>query len=362
MLYHLFVPLSDEIGFLNIFRYLTFRSGGAILTALLICLILGPRMIIWLKSKQGKGQPIREDGPESHLVTKKGTPTMGGLMILLSMFITTLLWADLRNPYIWIILAVTLAFAVIGFFDDYFKVTRQNTKGLRGKYKLIVQFLICFVTAYVINLIAPQNHAGHLALPFFKNILLDLGLFYYVFVGIVIVGASNAANLTDGLDGLATVPIIMVAGCFALISYLTGNAEFAKYLQIHAVPQTGELAVLCAAIIGAGLGFLWFNAPPAKIFMGDTGSLPLGAALGTLSVITKHEIVLAIVGGLFVIEALSVILQVGSYKLRGKRIFKMAPIHHHFEKLGWSETTVVVRFWIVAFVFALLGLATLKIR
>ena len=362
MLYHLLVPLAEHFSFFNVFRYITFRSGGAMLTSLFICFTWGAPLIQWLKGKQGKGQPIREDGPASHLLTKKGTPTMGGLMILGSLFVSTLLWADLENSYIWIVLLVTAAYGFIGFMDDYLKVTKRNTKGVSGKQKLIGQSVIALLACILISQIAPEQHTTHLAVPFFKNVLINLGIFYFVFGMLVIIGASNAVNLTDGLDGLAIGPIMIVGCCFALIAYLTGNAKFANYLQIIAIPGAGELTVLCAAMLGAGLGFLWFNAPPAKIFMGDTGSLALGGAIGTMSVITKHELVLSIIGGLFVVEAVSVILQVASFKMTGKRIFKMAPIHHHFEKMGWSEPTVVIRFWIIAIIFALIGLSTLKLR
>lgn len=362
MLYHLLVPYAQEYIVFNVFRYITFRSMGAVLTSLIFCFIVGPRLIVWLKSKQGKGQPIRDDGPQSHLLTKQGTPTMGGLLILMSICFSTLLWADLSNHYIWITLLVTLGYAFLGFMDDYLKVTKRNTKGLSGKKKLLGQFAIGTAATLWIMSIAPESQATHLAVPFFKSLLIDLGWFYLPFILVVLVGASNAVNLTDGLDGLAIVPVMIACACFALIAYLTGNAVFANYLQIHAVPGAGELTVLCAATIGSGLGFLWYNAPPARIFMGDVGSLALGGLIGTIAVITKHEIVLAIIGGLFVMEALSVMIQVASYKTRKKRVFAMAPIHHHFEKKGWSEPTVVVRFWIIAVVFALIGLATLKLR
>lgn len=361
MLYILLSPLSTDLQFLNLFRYITFRSGGAILTALLISFIFGPAVIRLLKKWQQYGQPIRDDGPESHM-SKKGTPTMGGLLILISIFVSTLLWADLNNRYIWIVLMVTAGFGFIGFIDDYLKVTKRNPKGFPGRIKIVLQSLISIIACMMISDLAAVNYSHHLAVPFFKNILINLSWFYAVFVLLVIVGASNAVNLTDGLDGLAIGPIMIASGCFALISYLVGNSVFANYLQIHPVPGAGELTVLCFAMVGAGLGFLWFNAQPAKVFMGDVGSLSLGSAIGTISVITKHELVLFIIGGLFVIEAVSVILQVGSYKLRGKRIFKMAPIHHHFEKMGWTETTIVMRFWIIAIIFALIGLSTLKLR
>jgi phospho-N-acetylmuramoyl-pentapeptide-transferase len=362
MLFNLLAHLSDEFGPLNLFRYLTFRSGCAIFTALIISFYFGPKIIRWLKSKQAEGQPIRTDGPESHLLTKKGTPTMGGVMILLAVSVSTLLWADLTNAYVWVVLVVTLGFGALGFIDDYLKLTKRNSKGLSSKKKLVGQILISLVSAYVIQLAAPPQLADQIAVPFFKNILIDAGIFYGLFVLLVMVGASNAVNLTDGLDGLAIVPIMIVAGCFALIAYLVGNAVFANYLQLHYIPGSGELAVFCAALVGASLGFLWFNAPPAQVIMGDTGSLAFGGALGAISVITKHEFMLAIMGGLFVIEAVSVIVQVVSFKTTGKRVFKMAPIHHHFEKLGWKEPTIVIRFWIIACIFALIGLSTLKLR
>lgn len=362
MLYHLLYPLADEFQIFNLFRYLTFRSGGAVLTALLISFIVGPRLIRWLRVKQQGGQPIREDGPESHLLTKKGTPTMGGLMMLFAVSVATLLWADLANLYVWVVLFVTLGFGAIGFMDDYLKVSKKNVKGLSGKKKLLAQFVIAVIAVVMIQQEAPPEVAQHLAIPYLKNVLIDLGLLYLPFAILVLIGASNAVNLTDGLDGLAIVPIMIAAGCFALISYLVGNAVFASYLQVVPVPGAGELAVFCAAMIGAGLGFLWYNAPPAMVFMGDTGSLAFGGSLGAISVITKNELVLAIIGGLFVLEAVSVMMQVVSFKLTGKRIFRMAPIHHHFEKLGWKEPTIVIRFWIIAVILALIGLSTLKLR
>jgi len=362
MLYNLLTPLAEDYTLFNLFRYLTFRSGGAVFTALIICFIVGPRLIRWLRKVQNGGQPIRDDGPESHLLTKKGTPTMGGLMMLFAVTVSTVLWCDITNHYVWVALFVTLGYGLIGFLDDYLKVSKKNHKGLSGKKKLLGQFLIAFAAAYWITTVTPDGLNHHLALPFFKNLLINLGILYLPFVAIVLVGASNAVNLTDGLDGLAIVPIMIAAGCFALITYLAGNLQFANYLQIHYVPGTGELAVFCAAMIGAGLGFLWYNAPPAKVFMGDTGSLAFGGALGAVAVMVKHEIVLAIIGGLFVMEALSVIIQVASFKLTGKRVFRMAPIHHHFEKLGWQESTVVIRFWIIAVILALIGLSTLKLR
>ncbi|GAA0599003.1 phospho-N-acetylmuramoyl-pentapeptide-transferase [Caenispirillum bisanense] len=361
MLY-LLSQLSGEVALLNLFRYLTFRAGGAVVTALIVAFIVGPRLISWLKRKQREGQPIRADGPETHLMTKKGTPTMGGLMILFATLVSTLLWADLTNLYVWAVLLVTVGYGLLGFADDFLKVTKRNTKGVSGKAKLVVQFAIAGVAALLISAATNPDLDNHLAMPFLKNVLLDMGFLYLPFAMLVMVGASNAVNLTDGLDGLAIVPVMIAAGVFMLISYLVGNAIFANYLQIHHVPGTGELAILCAALVGAGMGFLWFNAPPAMIFMGDTGSLALGGALGAIAVATKHEIVLAIVGGLFVLETVSVIVQVASFKLTGKRVFRMAPLHHHFEKKGWAESTVVIRFWIIAGILAIAGLSTLKLR
>ena len=362
MLYNLLVPLSDEYQIFNLFRYLTFRTGGAIMTALLIGFVLGPWLIDWLRSKQREGQPIREDGPESHLLTKKGTPTMGGLLILIALSVSTLLWADLSNGFIWAVLLVTGGFGLLGFADDFLKLTKRNTKGLPGKIKLLGQVAISIVAVLMIQDSMPVNLANGLAVPFFKDVLIDLGWFFAPFAIFVMVGASNSVNLTDGLDGLAIVPVMIACLCFALIAYLTGNTVFANYLQINHVPGTGELAVFCGALLGAGLGFLWFNAPPAMVFMGDTGSLSLGGALGTISIVTKHELVLAIIGGLFVLETASVIVQVASFKLTGKRVFRMAPLHHHFEKKGWAEPTIVIRFWIIAVILALIGLSTLKLR
>ncbi len=362
MLYNFLYPLADQFPLFNLFKYITFRSGCAIFTSLFICFMVAPGLIRWLRKVQNGGQPIRDDGPESHLLTKKGTPTMGGLMMLLSVSVSTVLWCDITNQYVFVALFVTLGYGLIGFMDDYLKVSKKNHKGLSGKKKLVAQFIIAFAAAYWIAAVTPDGLNHHLSLPFFKNLLVNLGVLYIPFVMLVLVGASNAVNLTDGLDGLAIVPIMIAAACFALIAYLTGNLVFANYLQIHFVTGTGELAIFCAAMIGAGLGFLWYNAPPAMVFMGDTGSLAFGGSLGAIAVMTKHEIVLAIIGGLFVMEAVSVILQVASFKLTGKRVFRMAPVHHHFEKLGWKESTIVVRFWIVAVILALIGLSTLKLR
>jgi phospho-N-acetylmuramoyl-pentapeptide-transferase len=362
MLLHLFYPLAAFFEPFNLFRYITFRAGGAVVTALLLSFILGPRIICWLKSKQAEGQPIRPDGPESHLIRKKGTPTMGGFLILIAVTVSTILWADMANGYVWTVLFVTVGFGGIGFFDDFQKLTRRSSSGLSGRARLIAETVIAAVAALAIAHLTREPLSTALAVPFFKNVLLQLGWFFVPFAVFVIIGASNAVNLTDGLDGLAIVPAMIAAGCFALIAYLAGNLIFSNYLQIHHVAGSGELTVFCAAMVGAGLGFLWFNAPPAMIFMGDTGSLSIGSALGAVSVITKHELVLAIIGGLFVLETVSVIVQVASFKLTGKRVFRMAPLHHHFEKKGWEEPTIVIRFWIIASILAIAGLATLKIR
>ncbi len=362
MLFNLLPAFADDFQFFNLFRYLTFRAGGAVITALILSFVLGPSLIRWLKKKQGEGQPIREDGPESHLLTKRGTPTMGGVLILFSLTVSTLLWADLSNLYVWTVLLVTGGFGLIGFADDYLKLTKRNTKGLSGKLKLVAQLAISGSAAAVIMTTADPALATGVSVPFFKDLLIDLGILFIPFAMIVMTGSSNAVNLTDGLDGLAIVPVMIAAGVFALIAYLAGNTVFSEYLQILYVPGAGELAIICASLCGASLGFLWFNAPPAMVFMGDTGSLACGGALGAIAVVAKHELVLAIVGGLFVLETVSVIVQVASFKLTGKRVFRMAPLHHHFEKKGWAEPTIVIRFWIIASVLALAGLATLKLR
>ncbi|MBB3064849.1 MULTISPECIES: phospho-N-acetylmuramoyl-pentapeptide-transferase [Limibacillus] len=362
MLYNLLTPLAEDFIFFNLFRYLTFRGGGAVITALILSFVLGPWVINWLKAKQKEGQPIREDGPETHLLTKKGTPTMGGVLILLAVAISTLLWADLSNQYVWIVLLVTGGYGAIGFVDDYKKLTSRSHKGLPGKLRLVLEIGIAVAAAYWITVISPEHLQFRFALPFFKDALLNLSWLFLAVAAVVMVGSANAVNLTDGLDGLAIVPVMIATGVFALIAYLVGNAVFANYLGLHGVPGSGELAVFCAALVGASLGFLWFNAPPAMVFMGDTGSLSCGAALGTIAVITRHELVLAIVGGLFVLETVSVIVQVASFKMTGKRVFRMAPLHHHFEKKGWAEPTIVIRFWIIASILALIGLSTLKIR
>ena len=360
MLYAL-VHFSDQIGPLNVFRYITFRTGGAIMTALLFVFLFGPAIIDLLRVKQGKGQPIREDGPRTHFA-KKGTPTMGGLMILSGVTVSTLMWANWANAYVWIVLLVTLSYGAIGCYDDYLKVSRSATGGVPGRLRFIAEIAVAALAAWLVMRIGSPGFSSSLTVPFFKNVTVPLGGLFIVLGILVIAGAGNAVNLTDGLDGLAIVPVMIAAATFGLIAYLSGNANFARYLQIHHVQGAGELAIICGALIGAGLGFLWFNAPPAMIFMGDTGSLALGGALGAIAVATKHEIVLAIVGGLFVLETLSVIIQVTSFKLTGKRVFRMAPLHHHFEQKGWQESTVVVRFWIISVVLALVGLATLKLR
>ncbi|GJD72433.1 MULTISPECIES: phospho-N-acetylmuramoyl-pentapeptide-transferase [Methylobacterium] len=361
MLY-LLSDLSGTVSALNVFRYITFRTGGALFTAGLFVFWFGPLIISLLRLRQGKGQPIREDGPQSHLLTKRGTPTMGGLMILAGCVVAILLWANPRNHYVWVTLAVTLGFGAIGFYDDYLKVTKQSHKGFSGKFRLALEAAIAIAACTLIAVYSPPALQNQLAFPVFKDALLNLGWFYVLFAAFVIVGAGNSVNMTDGLDGLAIVPVMIACGTFGVIAYLVGNVFTAGYLQVNYVRDTGELAVVCGAVIGAGLGFLWFNAPPAQVFMGDTGSLALGGLLGTIAVATKHEIVLAIVGGLFVLEMMSVIIQVASFKLTGKRVFRMAPIHHHFEQKGWKEPQVVIRFWIIAVILALAGLATLKLR
>jgi phospho-N-acetylmuramoyl-pentapeptide-transferase len=361
MLYWL-VDLSDKLSVLNVFRYITFRTGGAIITGLLFVFLFGQAMIDRLRLLQGKGQPIRADGPKSHIIAKAGTPTMGGLMILSGMVVSTLLWANPTNAYVWVVLLVTLGFGMVGFYDDYLKVTKQAHAGFAGRYRLLIEAMIAAVACFIMVALGRPPFATSLAFPLFKELVLNFGWFYVIFSAFIIVGAGNAVNLTDGLDGLAIVPVMIAAASFGMIAYLAGNAVFADYLQIHYIAGTGELAVLCGALLGAGLGFLWYNAPPASIFMGDTGSLALGGMIGTIAVATKHEIVLAIIGGLFVLEAVSVIVQVVSFKLTGKRVFRMAPIHHHFEQLGWTEPQIVIRFWIVAVVLALAGLSTLKLR
>ena len=356
----MFLWIAEQLGFpgvLNLFRYITFRAGGATATALLIGLIIGPRFIGWLRVRQGKGQPIRSDGPVTHLA-KRGTPTMGGLMILTSLTVSMLLWMDFANRYLWACLFITVGFGLIGFLDDYDKVKKRHHSGVSGRTRLLAEFVVAAVGCSIII----WGSGTELYIPFYNGPVVDLGPFYIAFAAFVVVAFGNAVNLTDGLDGLATMPVIIASLAFIIISYLVGNAVFADYLGIPHVLGVGDLTVLCSAIVGAGLAFLWFNAPPAAVFMGDTGSLALGGALGAIAVATQHEIVLGIIGGLFVVEALSVIIQVFVYKRTGKRVFRMAPIHHHFEQMGWSEPTVVIRFWIIAFVLALAGLSTLKLR
>ena len=361
MLYELLINYVDTFTFLNVFKYLTFRTGLAFFTSLLITLLIGGPFIKLFSNKK-IFNPIREDGPSDHIVKKIGTPTMGGVIILIGLLVSVLLWADLSNIYILFCLYIVSSFGILGAYDDYKKIINSNSSGISSKLKIITQIFIAMVGLIALSFFIEYDEFTNLYFPFFKNLMINLGWFFIPFSIFVIVGSSNAVNLTDGLDGLATVPVILVAGCFAFISYVTGNVVFSNYLQILYIEGTGEIAIFCGAVIGACLGFLWFNAPPAKIFMGDTGSLSLGGSLGAVGIITKHEIVLAITGGLFVLEAMSVMIQVISFKLTGKRIFKMAPIHHHFEKKGWPESTVVIRFWIISIILAMIGLATLKLR
>ncbi len=361
MLYNLLTSYSDTYSFLNFFNFLTVRTGLAVITAMIIVFLIGNKFINYFSTKKITN-PIRSDGPEDHLIKKIGTPTMGGVLILIGLFIGVFLWADLYNPYNWILIFITLSFGILGAFDDYKKIKNNNSIGISSKFKLVIQILLGLISLFIFYKFVDSDLTTNLYFPFFKNLVINLGWFFIPFYLFVIVGSSNAVNLTDGLDGLATVPVILVAGCFAFISYVSGNVIFAEYLLIPYIEGVGEVAVFCGAIIGASIGFLWFNAPPAKIFMGDTGSLALGGSLGAVGVLTKHEIVLAITGGLFVLEAVSVIVQVISFKITGKRIFMMAPIHHHFEKKGWAESTVVIRFWIISIILAMIGLATLKLR
>ncbi len=361
MLYWL-TELSDGGDIFNLFRYITFRAGGAFFTALIFGFIFGKPLINLLRRRQKSGQPIRDDGPESHILTKAGTPTMGGLLILSALLFSTVLWARPDNPYVWMVLFVTVGFGLVGFADDYAKVSKNNTKGVSGRVRMLIGILIAAIAAYWASAVHPQALQNQLALPVFKDVLLNLGVFFIPFSVIVIVGAANAVNLTDGLDGLAIMPVMIASGTLGVIAYAVGRVDFSEYLDVHYVPGTGEIFVFVSALIGGGLGFLWYNAPPAAVFMGDTGSLALGGALGAIAVATKHEIVLAIVGGIFVVEALSVIIQVLYFKRTGKRVFLMAPIHHHFEKQGWAEPQIVIRFWIISLILALIGLATLKVR
>ncbi len=361
MLYNLLISYSDTYSFLNFFNFLTVRTGLAVITAMLIVFLIGEDFIAYFSTKKITN-PIRTDGPRDHLIKKIGTPTMGGLLILIGLFAGVFLWSDLKNPYNWLLIFITFSFGVLGGFDDYKKIKSRTSRGISSKFKFLIQIILGLISLIILYNFIDSDLTNNLYFPFFKNLVINLGWFFIPFYLFVIVGSSNAVNLTDGLDGLATVPVILVAGCFAFISYVSGNIIFSEYLLIPYIEGVGDVSVFCGAIIGACIGFLWFNAPPAKIFMGDTGSLALGGSLGAIGVVTKHEIVLAITGGLFVLEAISVIVQVVSFKLTGKRIFMMAPIHHHFEKKGWPESTVVIRFWIISLILAMIGLATLKLR
>ncbi len=361
MLYNLILEFIDTYTFLNVFKYLTFRTGLAMFTSMLIVLLIGTPFINFFSANEILN-PIRDDGPADHIIKKIGTPTMGGVLILLGLFAGVFLWGDLSSIYIWFLIFITTSFGLLGAYDDYKKIRYKNSSGISFRFKIISQILIAIIGILLLSYFTDYKELTNLYFPFLKNLIINLGWFFIPFSVFIIVGSSNAVNLTDGLDGLATVPVILVAACFAFISYVTGNIFFAGYLQIPYIEGVGEVSVFCGSIIGACLGFLWFNAPPAKIFMGDTGSLALGGSLGAVGIITKHEIVLAITGGLFVLEAVSVIVQVISFKLTGKRVFMMAPIHHHFEKKGWPESTVVIRFWIISIILAMIGLATLKLR
>jgi len=361
VLYSLLISFVDEFSILNVFRYLTFRTGLSVMSSMLIVFLIGAPFIKFIESHKITG-PIREDGPIDHIVKKVGTPTMGGVLILIGILFGTLLWADLMNSYIWVLMLVATSFGLLGAIDDYLKIKHNNSRGISSGMKIVAQIILSFIAVVLLMKYGDTNHLKNLYFPFFKNLVLHLGLFFIPFAIFIIVGSSNAVNLTDGLDGLATVPVMLVALSFTLICYVVGNTVFSEYLQIPYIPNVGEASIFCGSIVGSCLGFLWYNAPPAKIFMGDTGSLSLGGSLGAISIISKHEIVLSIVGGLFVLETASVIIQVLSYKLTGKRVFKMAPLHHHFEKKGWAESTVVIRFWIISIILALIGLATLKLR
>ena len=361
MLYSLILDLVNQYSFLNVFKYLTFRTGLAMFTSMLVVLLIGTPFINFFSARQIL-DPIREDGPSEHIVKKIGTPTMGGVLILVGLFSGIFLWCDLSSIYMWFLIFIVTSFGLLGAYDDYKKIKFKNSSGISFRFKIIAQITIAILGILLLSHFSNHEELTNLHFPFLKNLVINLGWFFIPFSVFIIVGSSNAVNLTDGLDGLATVPVILVAGCFAFISYVTGNVVFSEYLQIPYIKGMGEISVFCGSIIGACLGFLWFNAPPAKIFMGDTGSLALGGSLGAVGIITKHEIVLAITGGLFVLEAVSVIVQVVSFKLTGKRVFRMAPIHHHFEKKGWPESTVVIRFWIISIILAMIGLATLKLR
>ena len=362
MFYHFFIAYIEKFSFLNLFNYITFRAGGALFTALTISFILGPSLIKYLKKIQKKGQPIRPDGPKSHIIKKAGTPTMGGTLILISLIISTLLWSNLSNALVWLVIFITISFGIIGAIDDYKKIKTNSSLGTNGKIRLTLEFLIAFIFMYYLNYFSVDELKNLISIPYTKGLMIDLKYFYFPFGAFIIVGTANAVNLTDGLDGLAIGPVIITSLSFAFIAYFSGNFIFAEYLKISFISGSGELVIICSALIGAGLGFLWFNAPPAMVFMGDTGSLAVGGTIGAVAVATKHEIILAVIGGLFVLETVSVIIQVFSFKLTGNRIFKMAPLHHHFEQKGWSESTIVIRFWIISIILALLGLASLKLR
>ena len=361
MLYSFLISLVDQFSVFNVFGYLTFRTGLSVISSLIIIFLIGGPFIKFIESRKITG-PIREDGPTDHIVKKVGTPTMGGVLILIGILFGTLLWADLNNSYIWVLLMVATSFGLLGFIDDYLKIKRNNSRGISSGMKIVCQIILSLIAIFLLIKFGSNDHLKNLYFPFFKNLVINLGLFFVPFYLFIIVGSSNAVNLTDGLDGLATVPVMLVALSFTLICYVVGNTVFSEYLQIPYIADVGEASIFCGAIVGSCLGFLWYNAPPAKIFMGDTGSLSLGGSLGAVSIISKHEIVLGVIGGLFVLETVSVIIQVVSFKLTGKRVFMMAPLHHHFEKKGWAESTVVIRFWIISIILALIGLATLKLR
>ena len=362
MFHYFFTPLVEDFSFLNLFNYITFRAGGALFTAFLISIFFGPKLIRTLKKIQKKGQPIRKDGPKSHLLNKVGTPTMGGMLILISIFISIILWSDISSKLVWLVFSITIFFGLLGAYDDYKKLRSNSPEGVNSLVRLIIEFLVAFIFIFYLNKIINPNIVNIVFIPFTKGLYVDLGFFYYLFASFVIVGCANSVNLTDGLDGLAIGPIMISALSFAFFAYFAGNQIYSDYLKIPYVSDTGELVIICASLIGAGLGFLWFNAPPAMVFMGDTGSLSIGGTIGAVAVTTKHEIILSLIGGIFVLEALSVFAQIISFKLTGKRIFRMAPIHHHFEQKGWSEATIVIRFWIISIILALLGLASLKLR
>lgn len=362
MFFYLYTTFVENFSFLNLFKYITFRAGGALFTSLLICFILGPIIIKKLKTFQKTGQPIRKDGPKSHIINKAGTPTMGGILILISMVVSTILWSNLENMLIWCVLLITISFGILGGLDDYYKIKNISSDGINGRLRLVIEFLLAILFIYFLFEFSNYNQYALLHIPYFKDLSVNLGNYYFLIGMLVIVGCANAVNLTDGLDGLAIGPVIINCLSFAFIAYFSGNFIYAHYLKIPFIPGTGELVIICAALIGSGLGFLWYNAPPAMVFMGDTGSLSVGGTIGAIAVITKHELILVIIGGLFVLETISVIIQVISFKTTGKRIFRMAPLHHHFEQKGWSEPTIVIRFWIISIILALIGLASLKLR